>query len=124
MARQFRITVGGRHRYIDLLLYHRRLRCLVCAEVKLGPFEPEHAGQLRHYVNYLAEHVAYPDENPPVGILLCTERDTEDVRFATAGDSDIFVTRYQLELPTEQQLKQWLREERARLEQQKRDAKE
>jgi hypothetical protein len=83
----------------------------------MGEFQPEHAGQLRFYVNHLAEHVAYPDENPPVGILLCAERDAEVVRFATAGDGDVFVTRYQLELPTEVQLKVWLHEERARLEQ-------
>jgi hypothetical protein len=82
----------------------------------MGAFQPEHAGQLRFYVNHLAEHVAYPEENPPVGILLCAERDAEVVRFATAGDGDVFVTRYQLELPTENQLKVWLHEERARLE--------
>ena len=71
---------------------------------------------MRFYVNHLAENVAYPEENPPVGILLCAERDAEVVRFATAGDGDVFVTRYQLELPTEDQLKVWLHEERARLE--------
>jgi predicted nuclease of restriction endonuclease-like (RecB) superfamily len=117
VARQFRISSGNRHHYIDLLLFHRRLRCLVAIDLKMGAFQPEHAGQLRFYVNHLAEHVAYPEENPPVGILLCAERDAEVVRFATAGDGDVFVTRYQLELPTENQLKGWLREERARLEQ-------
>jgi predicted nuclease of restriction endonuclease-like (RecB) superfamily len=117
VARQFRITAGNRHHYIDLLLFHRRLRCLVAIDLKLGAFEPEHAGQLRFYVNYLAEHVAYPEENPPVGILLCAERDAEVVRFATAGDGDLFVTRYQLALPSEEQLKRWLHEERARIEQ-------
>jgi predicted nuclease of restriction endonuclease-like (RecB) superfamily len=108
VARQFRITAGNRHYYIDLLLFHRRLRCLVAVDLKLGAFEPEHTGQLRFYVNYLAEHIAYPDENPPVGILLCAERNAEVVRFATAGDSDLFVSRYQFELPTEEQPKHWL----------------
>lgn len=117
VARQFRITAANRHHYIDLLLFHRRLRCLVAIDLKLGAFEPEHAGQLRFYVNYLAEHVAYPEENPPVGILLCADRDAEVVRFATAGDGDLFVTRYQLQLPSEEQLKRWLHEERARIEQ-------
>lgn len=116
IARQFRITAGNRHRYIDLLLFHRRLRCLVAIDLKLGAFEPEHLGQLRFYVNYLAEHAAYPEESPPVGILLCAERNAEVVRFATAGESDLFVTRYQFELPTEDQLKHWLHEARARLE--------
>ncbi len=116
IARQYRITAGNRHYYIDLRLYHRRLRCLVAIDLKLGSFEPEHTGQLRFYVNYLAEHAAYSDENPPVGILLCAERNAEVVRFATAGDGDIFVSRYQFELPTEDQLKHWLRKERGRLD--------
>ena len=116
IGRQFRITIGNRHHYLDLLFFHRRLRCLVAIDLKLGEFLPEHAGQLRFYVNYLAEHVAHPDENPPVGILLCAERDAEVVRFATAGTDDVFVTRYQLELPTAQQLESWLHEQRARME--------
>jgi len=115
--RQFRITAGNRHYHLDLLFFHRRLRCLVAIDLKLGEFRPEHAGQLRFYVNYLAEQVAHPDENPPVGILLCADRDAEVVRFATAGDEDLFVTRYQLELPSEEQLQQWLHDERARIEQ-------
>jgi hypothetical protein len=84
VARQFRVSSGNRHHYIDLLLFHRRLRCLVAIDLKMGAFQPEHAGQLRFYVNYLAEHVAYPGENPPVGILLCSERDAEVVRFAAS----------------------------------------
>lgn len=115
--RQFRITAGNRHHYLDLLFFHRRLRCLVAIDLKLGEFRPEHAGQLRFYVNYLAEQVAHPDENPPVGILLCAERDAEVVRFATARDEDLFVARYQLDLPSEEQLRRWLHEERERIEQ-------
>lgn len=124
VARQFRITAGNRHHYLDLLFFHRRLRCLVAVDLKLGAFAPEHAGQLRFYVNYLAEHVAYPDESPPVGILLCAERDAEVVRFATAGDEELFVTRYQLDLPSEERLRQWLHEERARIEQVQGDVEE
>ncbi len=118
VARQYRITVGNRHHFVDLLLFHRRLRCLVAVDLKLGAFEPEHVGQLRFYVNYLAEEVALPDENPPVGILLCAERDAEVVRFATAGEPDLFVTRYQMALPSAERLARWLHDERARLEQQ------
>ncbi len=114
--RQFRITVGNRHHFLDLLFFHRGLRCLVAVDLKLGEFRPEHAGQLRFYLNYLAECVARPDENPPVGILLCAERDAEIVRFATAGEEGLFVTRYQLELPSEEQFRHWLHEERARIE--------
>ena len=114
--RQFRITAGNRHRYLDLLFFHRRLRCLVAVDLKLGEFQPEHAGQMRFYLRYLAENVALPEENPPVGILLCADRDSEVVRFATAGDESLFVSRYVLELPSEELLRRWLHEERARLE--------
>src|SRR5262249_15589145 len=117
VARQFRISAGTRHHYIDLLLFHRRLRCLVAIDLKMGAFEPEHAGQLRFYVSYLAEHATHPGENPPVGILLCAERDAEVVRFATAGEGDLLVSRYQLDLPTADQLRSWLHDERARIEQ-------
>ncbi len=114
--RQFRITAGNRHHYLDLLFFHRRLRCLVAVDLKLGEFQPEHAGKMRFYLGYLAEHVALPDENPPVGILLCADKDAEVVRFATVGDESVFVSRYVLELPSEERLRRWLHEERARLE--------
>jgi len=60
--------------------------------------------------------VALPDENPPVGILLCADKDAEVVRFATASDESLFVSRYVLQLPSEEMLRRWLHEERARLE--------
>lgn len=116
VARQYRITTANRHHYLDLLFFHRGLRCLVAIDLKLGAFTPEHAGQLRFYVNYLAENMTHPDENPPVGILLCADRDAEVVRLTTAGATDLFVARYQLELPSEEQLKQWLDEQRAWME--------
>ncbi len=115
--RQYRITTGNRHRYLDLLFFHRRLRCLVAIDLKLGEFQPEHAGQVQFYLSYLAEQVALPEENPPVRILLCADKDSEDVRFATAGDESLFVSRYVLELPSEEVLRRWLHEERARLDQ-------
>ena len=71
---------------------------------------------MNFYLNYLRENVAYPHENPPVGIILCADRDAETVRYATAGlDNQLFVSRYLLELPSESQLQQWLREEQQRL---------
>lgn len=117
VERQFRITIANRHHHLDLLFFHRRLRCLVAIDLKLGEFQPAHAGQMRFYLNYLAQHVALPDENPPIGILLCSDRDQELVQISTAGDETLFVSRYLLQLPTEEQLKRWLREERALLEQ-------
>ncbi|MEO1401909.1 MAG: PDDEXK nuclease domain-containing protein [Cyanobacteria bacterium J06635_1] len=115
--RQFRMPISGRHYYLDLLFFHRSLRCLVAVDLKIGSFRPEYAGQMNFYLNYLKEEVALPDENPPVGILLCSEKNVDEVRFATAGlDAQLFVSRYLVKLPSEEQLKEWLRLERARIE--------
>jgi len=118
VERQFRITVANRHYYLDLLFYHRRLRCLVAIDLKLGEFKPEYAGQMNLYLNYLREEVAFPEENPPVGILLCSEKDAEEVHYATAGmDNQLFVSRYLVVLPSEEKLRKWLRDEQYRLQQ-------
>ncbi len=120
VERQFRITVANRHYFLDLLFYHRRLRCLVAIDLKIGEFRPEYAGQMNLYLNYLKQEVALPDENPPVGIILCSDKDAEEVHFATAGmDNQLFVSRYLVALPSEATLKQWLREEQERLENQR-----
>jgi predicted nuclease of restriction endonuclease-like (RecB) superfamily len=117
VERQMRITVGGRHHYLDLLFFHRSLRCLVAVDLKLGAFEHENAGQMNFYLNYLKDNVARPDENPPVGILLCADKDNEEVHYATAGLAHaVFVSRYLVALPSEVQLASWLREERAIIE--------
>ncbi len=116
--RQFRITVGGEHYFLDLLFYHRSLQCLIAIDLKLGKFKHDYAGQMNFYLNYLKENVAYPHENPPVGILLCVEKDAEAVHYATAGlDNQLFVSRYMVALPSEDMLKQWLIDEQDRLKQ-------
>ncbi|XGW00841.1 MAG: YhcG family protein (plasmid) [Leptolyngbya sp. BL-A-14] len=116
VERQFRMTVESEHHFLDLLFYHRALQCLIAIDLKLGKFKHDYAGQMNFYLNYLRENVAYPHENPPVGIILCAERDAETVRYATAGlDNQLFVSRYLIALPSEATLKQWLREEQERL---------
>jgi len=113
LGRQYRITVGGRHHFIDLLFFHRRLRCLVAVDLKIGPFSHEDAGQMNFYLNYLRENISLPDETPPVGIVLCADKDAEEVHYATGNlDHQVFVSRYLTRLPTEQQLRAWLAEER------------
>ena len=119
VARQFRISVDSEDYHLDLLFYHRALQCLIAIDLKLGKFRHEYAGQMNFYLNYLKANIAYSHENPPVGILLCAEKDAEAVHYATAGmDNQLFVSRYLIALPSEAQLKQWLREEQSRLEQQ------
>lgn len=113
VGRQYRITVGGRHNFIDLVFYHRGLRCLVAIELKLGRFTHEHAGQMNFYLNWLRENAALPDENPPIGIVLCADKDAEEVHYATGGlDRQVFVSRYLTALPSEEQLRRWLTDER------------
>jgi predicted nuclease of restriction endonuclease-like (RecB) superfamily len=120
IERQFRITVANKHYFLDLLFYHRRLRCLVGIDLKLGAFEAAYAGQMNLYLNYLKQEVALPDENPPVGIILCSDKDAEEVHYATAGmDSQLFVSRYLVALPSEERLRQWLREEQEHLKNQR-----
>ncbi len=116
VERQFRMTVENEHHFLDLLFYHRALQCLIAIDLKLGKFKHDYAGQMNFYLNYLRENVAYPHENPPVGLILCAERDAETVRYATAGlDNQLFVSRYLIALPSEAMLTQWLREEQERL---------
>ncbi len=113
LGRQYRITVGGRHHFIDLLFFHRRLRCLVAIDLKIGAFGHEDAGQMNFYLNYLREKISLADENPPVGIVLCADKDAEEVHYATGNlDHQVFVSRYLTRLPTEEQLRTWLAEER------------
>lgn len=116
MGRQYRVTVGGRHHFIDLLFYHRRLRCLVAIDLKIGAFGYEDAGQMNFYLNYLWENVSLPDENPPVGLVLCADKDAAEVHYATGNlEHQVFVSRYLTCLPREEQLRKWLDEEREAL---------
>lgn len=116
LGRQYRITVGGRHHFIDLLFFHRRLRCLVAIDLKLGRFGHEDAGQMNFYLSYLRENITHEDEAEPIGIILCADKDVEEVHYATGAlERQLFVSRYLTRLPTEDQLRAWLAEEREAL---------
>lgn len=116
-ARQKRITVDNEHYYVDLVFYHRLLKCHVLIELKNRKFHHQDAGQLNFYLNYYRKHEMSPDDNPPVGILLCTAQDQEHVEFATAGlDNQLFVSQYQVRLPSTEELRQFLLLERDRLQ--------
>ena len=81
MGEQYRIMVNGKERKIDLLFYHRRMRCMVAIELKGGEFQPEYAGKLNYYLSALDSLVKLPDENPSIGILLCRNKDNTEVEF-------------------------------------------
>lgn len=79
---QHRLEVGGQDWYVDLLFYHRRLRCLVAVELKAGAFQPEHAGKMNFYLAALDDQAREPGENPSLGLILCRERNRVVVEYA------------------------------------------
>jgi predicted nuclease of restriction endonuclease-like (RecB) superfamily len=116
-ARQKRITLGNEHDYIDLVFYHRILRCHVLLDLKVRSFRHGDVGQMNFYVNYYKERVRSKGDNPPVGIILCSDKDQTKVEFATAGlDNKLFVSRYLVALPSTEQLAQFVERDRAVLE--------
>lgn len=111
-AKQKRITIGGKYYFIDLVFYHRVLKCHVLVELKMKEVEHENIGQLKTYINYYKKNITLPDDNPPVGILLVTENDKELVEYAVAdSDQDLFVSKYILELPSKNKLQEFIRKE-------------
>lgn len=105
VARQRRLRIGTEWYRVDLLLFHRRLRCLIVAELKIGKFTHADAGQMNLYLNYAREHWTLPDENPPVGLILCSEQDAAVAHYALEGLRNTVLRReYQLALPEESRL--------------------
>ena len=107
VARQKRIRIGDEWYRIDLLLYHRRLRCLVVIDLKLGKFTHADAGQMNLYLNYAREHMMEPEENDPVGLILCSGKNDAVVHYAMGGiQAKVFASRYLTALPDPETLKQ------------------
>jgi predicted nuclease of restriction endonuclease-like (RecB) superfamily len=99
-SRQQRIIIGGEYCFVDLVFYHRILKCHVLIELKADEFKHEHVGQLNTYVNWYRKNAMTTGDNPPVGILLCTRKNHAKIEYALAGmDNKLFVKKYQLELP-------------------------
>jgi len=104
-ARQKRILIGETYYFIDLVFYHRILKCHVLVELKIGAFDHGDIGQLNTYLNFFKAEIAEPNDNPPVGILLVAEKDHALVKYATAGmDENLFVQQYLVQLPSQEQL--------------------
>ena len=102
IGRQRRLRVGGRWYRVDLLFFHRRLRCLVVIDLKIGSFTHADAGQMHFYLNYAREHWAREGENPPVGLILCSEKDEAFARYALEGLSNkVMSAEYRITLPDE-----------------------
>ena len=82
MGNQFRIEISGKEYFIDILLYHRRLKCLVAVELKIGEFKPEYAGKMQFYLTALDDLIKIKGENPSIGIILCRDKDRTIVEYA------------------------------------------
>ena len=104
-ARQKRISFGNRHYRIDLVFYHRILKCHVLIDLKIGEFDHADAGQMTVYLNYYKANEMSAGDNPPVGIILCASKDNSLVEYATSGlANEVFVSQYLSELPDKKQL--------------------
>jgi predicted nuclease of restriction endonuclease-like (RecB) superfamily len=105
IARQKRLRVGDEWYRIDLVFYHRGLRCLVLIDLKIGKFTHADAGQMHLYLNYASEHWTRSDENPPVGVILCSYKDRAVVKYALDGlPNKIMASEYKTILPDEKLL--------------------
>lgn len=102
---QQRVTINNTHYYVDMVFYNKILRAYVLIELKTTKLTPEAAGQINLYLNYYASEVNDPDDNPPIGIILCTEKDSITAEYALGGlSNNIFASRYVLYMPNKEQL--------------------
>jgi predicted nuclease of restriction endonuclease-like (RecB) superfamily len=109
-AQQKSIVIGKTRGFVDLVFYHRILKCHVLVELKVDSFRHEHIGQLNTYVTWYRKHIMARGDNPPIGILLCTEKDHSLVEYAIDSmDNRLFVSKYAVELPTKTELIEFLK---------------
>lgn len=108
-ARQKRILIGEEYYFVDLVFYHRVLKCHVLIELKVGGFSHECLGQLNTYLNWYKVHKMTDGDNPPVGLLLCTEKNQALVEYACAGmDNQVFVSKYMVCLPGTEEIREFV----------------
>lgn len=119
MARQKRIIIDNEDYYIDLLFFHRRLKCLVAIDLKLGKFEAAYKGQMELYLRWLEKYEMVEGENQPIGLILCSGKNEEHVELMKLDESNIRVAEYMTKLPDmkllEEKLKQSIERARKRL---------
>ena len=109
VGRQYKITLANRHFYVDLVFYHRILKCFVLIDLKRGEIEHNDIGQMNMYLNYFTKEENTEGDNPPIGIVLGAYHDRVMVEYATANmTNNLFVSKYQLYLPDRQQLQREL----------------
>ena len=114
-ARQKRILIDDEYDYCDLVFYHRILKCHVLIDLKAEKLKYSDVAQMNMYLSYYKHNMMQPDDNPPVGILMCTEAGKELVKYATDGiDENLLIQKYRISLPSESVLTDWLKKEVAK----------
>jgi predicted nuclease of restriction endonuclease-like (RecB) superfamily len=112
-ARQKRITFDNKHYRIDLVFYHRILKCHCLIDLKIGEFDHSDAGQMNMYLNYYKDNEASPGDNDPIGIILCSGKNEALVKYATMGlPQQVFVSKYLINLPSVEELQKIVEEEK------------
>jgi predicted nuclease of restriction endonuclease-like (RecB) superfamily len=111
-ARQKRLTIDGEYYYVDLVFYHRILKCHILIDFKTRRFKHTDAGQMNFYLNYFKDNEVSETDNSPVGIVLCTDKGSSTVKYATGSlDNQLFVSRYQVQLPTVKELEEFIKQD-------------
>ncbi len=119
-ARQKRITFDNKHYRIDLVFYHRILKCHILIDLKIGSFDHADAGQMNMYLNYFAKNEKTEGDNPPVGIILCADKNDSLVEYTTTGlSNEVFVSKYLVQLPSKAELENFITRELNQLEEEK-----
>lgn len=109
-ARQKRFTFDSDHFFVDLVFYNRILRCYVLLDLKIGKISHQDLGQMQMYVNFFDRYVRLKDENPTIGVILCREKNDAVVELTLPKDTNIYPARYQLYLPSKEELRNKLLE--------------
>jgi len=111
-ARQKRISIENEHDRIDLVFYHRILKCHVLIELKIREFSHADVGQMNFYLNYFKNEISESADNPPIGLILCANKNSTKVEYATAGlDSQLFVSKYKINLPSVEEIRAFIEDE-------------
>ncbi len=109
VGRQYRITLDNNHFYVDLVFYHSILKCFILIDLKIGKVTHQDIGQMNMYLNYFKKEESSKEDNPPIGIILGTEKNTITIKYALGGiTNNLFVSKYKLYLPDKQELQQQL----------------
>jgi predicted nuclease of restriction endonuclease-like (RecB) superfamily len=117
VGRQKRLTLDGDHFYPDLVFYHVKLKCYLIVDLKVGKLDHGDLGQMQMYVNYYDRDMCTSEDNPTIGLILCTDKNDAVVKYVLDEKNEyIFASRYKLELPSEQELRRELEQERRLLE--------